>query len=50
MLKVVNDEKQYTWALKSIISLAELTVKYLQLFNFDDYDVDVRYLSRLYTK
>lgn len=52
MLKVINDEKEYTWALKSILNIAGLTVKYPQhfFFNFDDYDVDVRYLSRLYTK
>lgn len=51
MLKVINDEKEYTWALKSIISLAGLTVKYPQhfFFNFDVSDVDIRHLSRLYT-
>ena len=51
MLKVINDEKEYTWALKSIISLAGLTVKYPRhfFFKFDVSDVDIRHLSRLYT-
>lgn len=51
MLKVINDEKEYTWALKSILNIAGLTVKYPQhfFFNFDVSDVDIGHLSRLYT-